>query len=243
MARQLRTLIVDDSENDALLIEWALKKGGFEVEARRVQTAEEMVEALDSATWDVVISDFRMPRFDTYSALDLLHERGLDTPCIVVSGVIPVENALAFVRAGARDFVEKGDLERLVPVIEREIANRVNADERVPVGALFAVLECCSDALLLLDPRSGELPIVFANTAAGSLAGQHPEVLAGQPLAALFVDPSLAARVFEQVQSAGETAVQAQGRHPHYGTYDAHWHVRQVAGLGYWLMSNRMVHG
>jgi len=239
MARTIAALIVDDSEEDALLIERALRKGGFEVCSTRVQTAEEMSEALEAAQWDVVLIDFRMPRFDTYAALDLLQERGLTTPCIVVSGVIPMENALAFVKAGARDFVEKDDLQRLVPVLERELANRINDGELIPLRALFEALEFTGDPVLLVDGERHDLRIVYANPALAALVGRHRDTLVREPLATVFADRGLLERLRAYFAAGDDTRIDARGVHPEFGEYHAHWHVHAMRGLRYWMFINR----
>lgn len=121
MGELLRVLIIDDSEADALLLQRALHKGGFEVESTRVETAEAMREAIADQRWDVAISDCHMPAFTPESALAIWQEVGQDQPLIVASGAIGEEEAVALLKAGAQDFVRKDNLSRLVTAIEREL--------------------------------------------------------------------------------------------------------------------------
>jgi signal transduction histidine kinase len=121
MGRSLRVLIVEDNEVDALLVLRELARGGFEVTHQRVQTRATMRAALEGAEWDLVLSDFSMPQFGAPEALSLLSELGLDLPFILVSGAIGEETAVESMRAGARDFVVKDKLARLVPAITREL--------------------------------------------------------------------------------------------------------------------------
>ena len=86
--KPLRALLVEDSENDAMLLLRELKKGGYESDYLRVQTAEEMEEALEEGSWEVVLSDHDMPRFGAVAALELLRGAGHGTPFVVVSGKI-----------------------------------------------------------------------------------------------------------------------------------------------------------
>ena len=88
MPANLRALIVEDTEDDALQLLRLLKGGGYTVTHERVQTADTMRAALDRQTWDIVISDFGMPGFNGLAALTLLRERDPDLPFIVVSGSI-----------------------------------------------------------------------------------------------------------------------------------------------------------
>lgn len=121
MSNALRVLIVEDSENDALLLVRALGRAGYEVTHDRVDTAEAMTAALVRQSWDIVISDHSMPHFSGSEALALLKRTGLDIPFIFVSGTIGEETAVSAMKAGAQDYVMKGNLARLIPAIEREL--------------------------------------------------------------------------------------------------------------------------
>jgi len=116
-----RVLIVEDSEDDALLLLKELRGGGYEPVSVRVETAEAMKAALDEQEWDIVISDYYMPHFSAPDALRLLQETGLDLPFLVVSGSIGEEIAVEAMKAGANDYLMKGNLKRLCPAIEREL--------------------------------------------------------------------------------------------------------------------------
>lgn len=120
-ARTVRLLIVEDMDDDAALVAHWLRKGGLSVTYRRVETAKAMTDALRYDPPDLVISDCKMPEFTATEALEVLRETGLDVPCIVVSGQIGEEAAVGLMRAGAKDFVLKDDLTRLVATVEREL--------------------------------------------------------------------------------------------------------------------------
>jgi len=122
MGTPLRVLVVEDSEDDALLLLRELKRAGYDTTWERVDTPEAMEAALERQTWDIVISDYAMPQFSMPAALKMLQDRELDIPFIIVSGAIGEEAAVAAMRAGARDYIMKGNLARLTPVIERELA-------------------------------------------------------------------------------------------------------------------------
>ncbi|GAF83264.1 unnamed protein product, partial [marine sediment metagenome] len=121
MGKPLRVLIVEDSEDDALLVIREVERGGYETTFERVETAEAMTAALEKQAWDIIITDYKMPHFSAPEALDLFKETGLDLPFIVVSGTIGEETAVATMKAGAHDYLMKGNLTRLVPAIEREL--------------------------------------------------------------------------------------------------------------------------
>jgi signal transduction histidine kinase/FixJ family two-component response regulator len=117
----LRVLVVEDSEDDALLLLGELEAGGYEVTHRRVENETEMRAALGSVAWDIVISDYTMPRFSGLAALRTAQELRPDIPFIIISGNIGEDVAAEAVRAGANDYLLKGNLWRLHPAVEREL--------------------------------------------------------------------------------------------------------------------------
>jgi signal transduction histidine kinase len=120
-SKTLRVLIVDDSENDAIVLLHALRKADYHPIYERVWSASAMKAALQGQSWEIVISDFHMPGFGGLEALQLLKESGLDTPFILVSGLVGEETAVAAMKAGAQDYIMKRNLGRLIPAIEREL--------------------------------------------------------------------------------------------------------------------------
>jgi signal transduction histidine kinase len=119
--KALRALIADDSENDVLFLLRVLRKAGYQLVYERVWTAPAMQAALQRQTWDIVISDYEMPNFGGFEALQLLKATGHDLPFILVSAVVSEEMAVAAMKAGAHDYIMKRNLARLVPAIEREL--------------------------------------------------------------------------------------------------------------------------
>ncbi len=117
----LRVLIVDDSDDDAKLIIRQLRNGGYDPKWERVETAETMKAALESKQWDVILCDYKMPRFSAPAALKVLQDIKIDIPFIIVSGAIGEDTAVAAMKSGAHDFLMKDKLAKLVVAIEREI--------------------------------------------------------------------------------------------------------------------------
>jgi len=122
MAQELRVLIIEDSEDDALLLARELQRGGFVPKFQRIQTAQALEGALAAEPWDLVISDYSLPKFSGTRALRLVRELGSDLPFIFVSGTISEETAVDAMKAGAHDYIMKGNLKRLVPAVRRELA-------------------------------------------------------------------------------------------------------------------------
>jgi PAS domain S-box-containing protein len=127
---QLRILFVEDSLDDVELCSRELKRGGYEIEYQRVETAEAMQVALEHQAWDVIICDYVMPQFSPQQALEILQAIGQDLPFIIVSGTIGEETAVSALKAGAHDFLIKGKLARLVPAIQRELKDAQVRRER-----------------------------------------------------------------------------------------------------------------
>lgn len=130
MKNLLRVLIVEDSEDDTLLLVRELSRAGYEVEYERVESAATMNEALNTRSWDLVISDFTLPHFDGMQALKILSDKGVDLPFIFVSGTLGEDVAVRAMRLGAKDYIIKGNLKRLVPAIQRELREAQSRQER-----------------------------------------------------------------------------------------------------------------
>jgi len=117
----LKVLIVEDLPDDALLLVRALKKLGYEVEWKQVETAPELRAALGHKTWDIVFVDYKLPRFSGPAALQIIERMNLDLPTIVVSGTVGEDVAVETMKIGAHDYLMKDNLKRLGPVVMREL--------------------------------------------------------------------------------------------------------------------------
>jgi two-component system, cell cycle sensor histidine kinase and response regulator CckA len=127
MTIPLRVLVIEDLEDDMLLMLRELRRGGYTLNHLRVETPEEMAAALDRQPWDIVIADYTLPLFSAPEALKLLQHKQIDLPFIIVSGTISEETAVMSMKAGAHDYMTKGNLIRLLPAVERELRE---AEER-----------------------------------------------------------------------------------------------------------------
>ncbi len=121
MNTPLLVLVIEDFEDDMLLMLRELRRGGYTLQHLRVETPAEMEAALDRQDWDIVIADYTLPMFSAPAALKLLQQKQRDLPFIIVSGTIGEETAVAAMKAGAHDYIVKGQLTRLLPAVEREL--------------------------------------------------------------------------------------------------------------------------
>ena len=121
MKKKLKILLVEDSENDALLIMRNISQDGFDPVYERVDTPGELEAALENKDWDIVLSDYNMPNFSGLDALKIFKKKNLEIPFIIISGTIGEDLAVKTMKKGANDYLMKGKLARLVPSIKREI--------------------------------------------------------------------------------------------------------------------------
>jgi two-component system cell cycle sensor histidine kinase/response regulator CckA len=120
----LRALLVEDSEDDATLTFLELKRQGYDASVHRVESEPELLRALATSRWDIVLSDWSMPRFSALAALGVVQKHDPDLPFLIISGTIGEEAAVTALKAGADDFLVKGKLSRLGTAIERELRER-----------------------------------------------------------------------------------------------------------------------
>ncbi len=120
--KRLQVLLIEDSEDDAELMIYALRRGGFEFHHERVTTDGELQSALKAQAWDLALCDYNLPRLDGRRALATITSVQPDIAVIFVSGIIGEETAAELMRSGAKDYVRKDNLVRLNSAIERELA-------------------------------------------------------------------------------------------------------------------------
>jgi two-component system sensor histidine kinase EvgS len=147
---QLRLLLVEDSEDDALLLVQEVCRAGYDLVHERVETAAALRSALASAEWDAILCDYNLPAFEALDALAIAREGERDIPFIVVSGSVSEETAVGALKAGAHDFVLKHRLARLVPAIRREMQEaEIRKDRKRALKALELAVKARDEFLLL----------------------------------------------------------------------------------------------
>ncbi len=191
MKTPLRVLIVEDSEFDAQIMVTLLRKGGYDVISDRVENADDLRASLKTKPWQLILADYNLPSFNAPAALEVLKESGLDLPFIIVSGGIGEDIAVASMKAGAHDYLMKGNLHRLAPAVERELREAANrASQREAKKAVtesetrYRLLwETCPDAVILFGTDG---KVHFANPAVKGVFGYALEEIVAQHLGMLF---------------------------------------------------------
>ncbi len=180
----LHVLIVEDSEDDAMLIAEELREGGYALAAERIETREALIEALDRP-WDIVIADYRLPHFSGIDALGLVRERDPDIPFIIVSGQIAEDTAVEAMRLGAQDYILKDNLARLAPAVDRELREaRIRRERKEAQKALArseqilqSVMDSSSAIIVLKDL---EFRYMLVNAAGARFLGLPKHELIGK---------------------------------------------------------------
>jgi PAS domain S-box-containing protein len=126
----LQLLIVEDDENDVILLQKELRSGGLQFESRVVDSQPAFVRALDEFNPDLIIADFRLPRFDALTALELTQSRSRKIPFIVFTGALDEETALLCLKLGAWDCILKQHPARLVPCLRGALERKRLVEEK-----------------------------------------------------------------------------------------------------------------
>jgi PAS domain S-box-containing protein len=187
----IRILLIEDDTDDAALISGALRQAGWEPVITRVEGEQAFREQVTAGGWSVVIADVEQPMFGAEQALQVVQELKSDTPVIVVSGKVGEEAAVDLLRAGASDFVGKGNLQRLAESLEREMRQEtVRREARAATEAmrqseerLDAFVRSAMDAIVSCDE---EQRVVLFNPAAERVFGWAAEEVMGERLDVLL---------------------------------------------------------
>jgi len=233
MSKSLRVLQIEDSADDAALVLRHLEQAGYEIHVLRAQEANEMRAALAGRTWDVIIADHHLPKFDAPAALDVLQQTGLDIPFIVVSGTIGEDLAVGLMKSGAHDYLLKSNLTRLAAAVEREVrdaqvrrerkaeeessAARRKIDEealRRSNARLITVLESITDGYFMMSP---DWRITYVNPQAERLLRQAREDVRDGAFWQDFLEPAFQRMLGHAVETKAAVHLEA------YSTLFAAW--------------------
>ncbi len=175
--RKIRVLFIEDNPLDVELLVRHIKKSGFDIEYESLDSLSEVEKCISKTSFDICICDFKLPGFSGLDALDLIKKQGVDLPVILASGTIPDEQAIDAVLAGAKDYVLKDNLKRLVPAIKREI-NALNQRREKKKSDRF--LEAVFNSSVGIRISDKNRTIIKANEAYCEMMGYSCDELIGK---------------------------------------------------------------
>ena len=130
MKKEIRILMLEDSATDAELAKHTLKRGGLHFTSVQVDDEKDFIREIQHNPPDVILSDYALPGFDGYAALEIAKRLCPETPFIFVTGTMGEEVAIETLKNGATDYVLKHRLVRLVPSVHRALRERQDRAER-----------------------------------------------------------------------------------------------------------------
>jgi len=175
MKTLLRVLVVEDSSDDTELILREIRRAGYTIDHERVETKAGMQAALSHHPWDIILSDYSMPRFSAMAALATLNESGLDIPFLVVSGTIGEETAVEALKGGANDFLVKAKLARLIPAIERELRDAETRRSRREAELRYQLLVEQLPIIVYVNPVNHMESTIYVSPQIQVILGYLPE--------------------------------------------------------------------
>lgn len=185
MSSLLRFLFIEDAENDVLLLVDYFQSEGLKFDWQRVDTERGVILQLQKP-WDIIFSDYSMPGFSGARALEIVRQHDPDIPFIFISGAIGEDVAVEAMKRGAQDYVMKGNLNRLLPAVARELQDarqrRKHRQANELVRKLSLVVAQTTDSVFITDPKG---QIEYVNPAFEKLTGYSAEEAKGKTPAIL----------------------------------------------------------
>jgi PAS domain S-box-containing protein len=163
MDKKIKILHLEDSKKDSALIRSLIDSGGIGHDYFFVDIEKDYLETLEKENIDIILSDYSLPGYSGDKALKVAREKYAHIPFIFISGTIGEDAAIQAMVNGAKDYVLKNKLERLVPAIKRalnecELENEKKqskdalSDSETRYRRLF---ETAKDGILILDAETG----------------------------------------------------------------------------------------
>jgi PAS domain S-box-containing protein len=217
MENMINIIHVEDDPFDSELVHAKLVDAGLNCRFTRVQEREEFISILrNCALPDIIIADFRLPRFDGISAMRLAKELCPHIPLVFVSGTIGEDAAIEALTQGGTDYVLKQNLTRLPSVVQRalqeahEHRKRMHAEEAV--RKLSKAIEQSPVSIIITD-LSGA--IEFVNMKFSEITGYTSNEAIGQNMRIFksgTTPPEEYGRLWQTITSGGVWQGEFQNR-------------------------------
>lgn len=187
----LRILVVEESETDSIIALKALHSNGYHQMYKRVDTAEDLVIALQDGPWDIVIVDISIQQFDEQSVLRIIKESGIDLPCLILSEKAGEERQVRTIKDGVRDYINQDNLNQFIPSVRSEVHDvllqnlhkQTDKDIRDQKEWFRVTLASIGDAVITTDNNS---IVTFMNPVAEEITGYTKEEAIGKPISQVF---------------------------------------------------------
>ena len=159
MEATLNLLLLEDVGSDAELVEHELRRSGFQINSRRVESREDFLRELTDGPTDIILADYTLPQFGALEALRLLNEVRSKVPLILVTGSNSEEVAVRCMQEGAEDYILKSSLKRLPSAVQRTLTKYQAENKRQATEAALRrseeqyrlITENTRDLICLLD--------------------------------------------------------------------------------------------
>ena len=126
----LRALLLEDNPRDAELCLLELRNAGFELRADAVDSQEAFEGKLRTQSYDVILSDYRVPGWNGADAFRLVQRSGKDIPFILVTATLGEEAAVELIKEGVTDYILKDRLARLPTAVRRALEEQAAREAR-----------------------------------------------------------------------------------------------------------------
>lgn len=129
--KSLKILIAEDNELDQLLVQRTLSKSDLNYSSVTVDNRAAFLDALENFKPNLILCDYSIPQFGALAALDILQEKKVLTPLIIVTGTLSDEMAVECLKKGAVDYVIKDKIVRLPSAIKNALELTKSQQEKV----------------------------------------------------------------------------------------------------------------
>ncbi|NOT76057.1 MAG: PAS domain S-box protein [Cyclobacteriaceae bacterium] len=171
MERAIRLLMLEDTPEDVTLIQRVLKQADLKLEINVVSTRESFIQALDSFSPELILSDHQLPNFSSNEALEISRQKLPYVGFILVTGAVSEEFAASIIRSDADDYLLKSNLKRLpTAIIQANEKRRTQESLRKSEAHLRTIFNTTETGFVLLDK---DCKLLSFNPLFGEIAKQE----------------------------------------------------------------------